>query len=79
VTISVALAGSLLILKLVDLIIGLRVSESEEVAGLDASLHGEGGYDFGLEAAFAFDGGASSTEFAPDFAGEVAFEGAAGD
>jgi hypothetical protein len=55
------------------------VSETEEAAGLDASLHGEGGYDFGLEAAFAFDGGASPTDFAPDYAGEVAYEGAAGD
>jgi hypothetical protein len=55
------------------------VSATEEVAGLDASLHGEEGYDFGLEAAFAFDGGAASTDFAPDYAGEVAFEGAAGD
>jgi ammonium transporter, Amt family len=79
VTVGVALAGSLLILKLVDLIIGLRVSEAEEVKGLDASLHGEDGYDFGLEAAFAFDGGAGSSDFTPDYAGEVAFEGAAGD
>ena len=79
VTIAVALAGSLVILKLVDLFIGLRVSESAEVAGLDASLHGEEGYDFGLEAAFAFDGGASAEDFAQDYAGEVAFEGAAGD
>ncbi|HKG11917.1 MAG TPA: ammonium transporter [Pyrinomonadaceae bacterium] len=80
VTIGVALAGSLVILKLVDLFIGLRVSESAEVTGLDASLHGEEGYDFGLEAAFAFEGGASAAEdFAPDYAGGVAFEGAAGD
>jgi Amt family ammonium transporter len=80
VTIGIALAGSLVILKLVDLFIGLRVKEGEEVAGLDASLHGEEGYDFGLEAAFAFDGGAAaSDDFAPDYAGGVAFEGAAGD
>jgi Amt family ammonium transporter len=79
VTIGVALAGSLLILKLVDLTIGLRVSEGEEVKGLDASLHGEEGYDFGLEAAFAFDGSAGPPDFTPDYAGEVAFEGAAGD
>jgi Amt family ammonium transporter len=78
-TVGAALAGSLLILKLVDSAIGLRVSEAEEVAGLDESLHGEGGYDFGLEAAFAFDGGASARDFAPDYAGEVAYEGAAGD
>ncbi len=33
--------GSLIILKLVDIFIGLRVSEDEERAGLDISLHGE--------------------------------------
>jgi Amt family ammonium transporter len=79
ITVGIALAGSLLILKLVDLVIGLRVTEGEEVLGLDASLHGEEAYDFGLGAAFAFDGGADSTDFATDYAGEVAFEGAAGD
>jgi Amt family ammonium transporter len=79
VTVGIALAGSLVILKLVDLVLGLRVSEGAEVTGLDASLHGEAGYDFGLKAALAFDGGASATEFATDYAGEVAFEGAAGD
>ena len=40
---------------------------------------GEEGDDVGLEAAFAFDGGAASEDFATDYAGEVAFEGAAGD
>jgi len=79
VTIGIALAGSLVILKLVDLFIGLRVKEGEEAAGLDASLHGEEGYDFGLEAAFAFDGRAAAEGFVPDYSGEVAFEGAAGD
>src|ERR671920_1435180 len=77
VTIGVALAGSLVILKLVDLFVGLRVTEGAEVTGLDASLHGEEGYDFGLEAAFALN---DSADFAPDYsAGGVAFEGAAGD
>ncbi len=33
--------GSLIILKLVDIFIGLRVSEDEERAGLDIALHGE--------------------------------------
>jgi len=79
ITVGIALAGSLLILKLVDLTIGLRVTEGEEAAGLDASLHGEAAYDFAPEAAFAFGGGAAATDFAADYAGEVAFEGAAGD
>jgi Amt family ammonium transporter len=39
-----AIVGTLLILKLVDLTIGLRVSEEDEVQGLDLSQHGEEGY-----------------------------------
>jgi Amt family ammonium transporter len=41
---SIAIAGTLLILKVVDVTIGLRVSEEEEVQGLDLSQHGEEGY-----------------------------------
>jgi Amt family ammonium transporter len=36
--------GTLAISKLVDVTIGLRVSEEEEVQGLDLSQHGEEGY-----------------------------------
>jgi Amt family ammonium transporter len=36
--------GTLAILKLVDVTIGLRVTEEEEVQGLDLSQHGEEGY-----------------------------------
>jgi Amt family ammonium transporter len=39
-----AIVGTLVILKLVDVTIGLRVSEDEEVQGLDLSQHGEEGY-----------------------------------
>jgi len=39
-----AIVGTLLILKLVDMTICLRVSEEEEVQGLDLSQHGEEGY-----------------------------------
>jgi Amt family ammonium transporter len=39
-----AIGGTLLILKFVDVTIGLRVSEEEEVQGLDLSQHGEEGY-----------------------------------
>ncbi len=38
------IAGTLAILKFVDVTIGLRVSEEEEVQGLDLSQHGEEGY-----------------------------------
>src|SRR6266853_489711 len=41
---GLAIVGTLLILKLVDIPIGLRVSEEEEVQGLDLSQHGEEGY-----------------------------------
>jgi ammonium transporter, Amt family len=40
----IAIVGTLVILKLVDMTIGLRVSEEEEVQGLDLSQHGEEGY-----------------------------------
>ena len=33
--------GSFIILKILDMVIGLRVSEEEEREGLDVSLHGE--------------------------------------
>ncbi len=39
-----AIVGTLAILKLVDVTIGLRVSQEEEVQGLDLSQHGEEGY-----------------------------------
>ena len=39
-----AIVGTLIILKLVDVTLGLRVSEEEEVQGLDLSQHGEEGY-----------------------------------
>jgi len=43
---AIAIVGSLLILKLVETLVGLRVSESEEYEGLDLSQHGESGYNF---------------------------------
>jgi len=39
-----AIVGTLLILKVVDVTIGLRVREEEEIQGLDLSQHGEEGY-----------------------------------
>jgi ammonium transporter, Amt family len=41
---ALAIVGTLAILKIVDLTIGLRVSEEEEIQGLDLSQHGEEGY-----------------------------------
>ncbi len=45
IAVVLAVCGTLLILKVVDILIGLRVSESEEVTGLDLSQHGEIAYD----------------------------------
>jgi Amt family ammonium transporter len=39
-----AIVGTLVILKVVDVVIGLRVPEEHEVQGLDLSQHGEEGY-----------------------------------
>src|SRR5215472_3156064 len=39
-----AAVGTLVILKIVDVVIGLRVSEDQEIQGLDLSQHGEEGY-----------------------------------
>jgi ammonium transporter, Amt family len=41
-----AIVGSLVILKFVDAVIGLRLSEEQEDQGLDLSQHGEEGYIF---------------------------------
>jgi ammonium transporter, Amt family len=41
---TLAVVGTLIILKIVDKMIGLRVSEDQETQGLDLSQHGEEGY-----------------------------------
>jgi len=41
---TLAIVGTVVILKLVDVTIGLRVSEEHEMQGLDLSQHGEEGY-----------------------------------
>ena len=45
VSFALAIAGTLVILKIVDVLVGLRVSTEEEVEGLDISMHGEEGYN----------------------------------
>jgi len=40
-----AIVGSLVILKIADLVVGLRASEEDEGEGLDISQHGEEGYN----------------------------------
>ncbi|MGO8735066.1 MAG: ammonium transporter [Terriglobia bacterium] len=41
----IAIVGTLIILKVVDLVVGLRVSTEHEIQGLDLSQHGEEGYN----------------------------------
>jgi ammonium transporter, Amt family len=41
-----AIVGTLIILKVVDKVVGLRVPEEHEIQGLDLALHGEEGYTF---------------------------------
>jgi Amt family ammonium transporter len=41
---SLAIVGTLLILKFVDMTVGLRVTQEHEIQGLDLSQHGEEGY-----------------------------------
>jgi len=44
-TVGLAAIGTFIILKLVDVIVGLRVAEEEETLGLDLSQHGEKAYN----------------------------------
>ena len=43
---GLAIVGTLIILKVVDAVIGLRVAKDDEIEGLDLSQHGEEGYNF---------------------------------
>jgi len=43
---ALAIVGTLVILKVCDVLIGLRVSPEQEMEGLDVSQHGEEGYIF---------------------------------
>jgi len=44
ITWGLAIVGSLILLKIVDLAVGLRVTEDDEFEGLDLTQHGEAGY-----------------------------------
>jgi len=41
---TLAIVGTLVILKVVDMAVGLRVSPEQEIQGLDLAQHGEEGY-----------------------------------
>jgi Amt family ammonium transporter len=46
----IAIVGTLVILKVVDVVVGLRVPEDEEIQGLDLTQHGEEGYSWEVTA-----------------------------
>jgi ammonium transporter, Amt family len=43
---GLAIVGTLVILKICDMTVGLRVTKQQEIDGLDVSMHGEEGYIF---------------------------------
>ena len=43
---GLGIVGTLVILKVCDLVVGLRVTKEQEIEGLDLSMHGEEGYIF---------------------------------
>jgi Amt family ammonium transporter len=43
---GLAIVGTLIILKVCDLVFGVRVDKQQETEGLDLSMHGEEGYNF---------------------------------
>ena len=45
-TIAYSAVGSLILLKIVDVLVGLRVDEEAEISGLDITQHNEKGYDY---------------------------------
>jgi Amt family ammonium transporter len=65
IAIALGVVGSFVILKVVDLVVGVRVTGEDEIQGLDLSQHGEEGYnlDADLVSSTAFTG--SSTAPAP--------------
>lgn len=43
---AISAVGTLILLKIVDLTIGLRVSPEDQIESLDLTQHGEEGYDY---------------------------------
>jgi Amt family ammonium transporter len=46
ISVVLSVVGTLILLKLVDLIVGLRMSTEHEMEGMDLTQHGEEGYDW---------------------------------
>ena len=45
ISIGLAVVGTLIILKICDVVFGVRVTKDQETEGLDLSMHGEEGYN----------------------------------
>ncbi|HKX31632.1 MAG TPA: ammonium transporter [Blastocatellia bacterium] len=67
IAIALAVVGTIVILKIVDLIFGLRVTSDDEMQGLDLSQHGEEGYN--LDVDLVTSGMASTPKMETSFAG----------
>ena len=59
-TYAIAVVGTFVILKVVDAVVGLRVTEEDEVAGLDLSQHSETAYTLGGGSYGEFSSGSSA-------------------
>jgi Amt family ammonium transporter len=46
IAIVIAVVGTFIILKICDIVVGVRADSKEETIGLDLSMHGEEGYNF---------------------------------
>ncbi|MFD0853528.1 ammonia channel protein, partial [Actinomadura adrarensis] len=46
-TMAYSFIATFIIAKVIDLIMGFRISEEDEVAGIDSTAHAETAYDFG--------------------------------
>ena len=46
IAVVLSVVGTLILLKLVDLIVGLRMTTEHEMEGMDLTQHGEEGYDW---------------------------------
>jgi Amt family ammonium transporter len=62
IAIALSSIGTIVILKLVDVVIGVRVTGEDEVAGLDLSQHGEEGYNLDLDVVSSSQPGAGYEE-----------------
>ncbi|MGE0131746.1 MAG: ammonium transporter [Blastocatellales bacterium] len=76
IAIALGVVGSIIILKVVDLIVGVRVSGEDEITGLDVTQHGEEGYnlDADLVSAGAFSSSSVGLAIEPKLAPANAME-----